>query len=30
MIKKFRPEFEQHIEEARARREQELLAGVAS
>ena len=28
MIKKFRPEFEQHIEDARGRREQELLAGV--
>jgi hypothetical protein len=30
MIKKFRPEFEQYIEDARGRKEQELLAGVTA
>ena len=30
MIKKFRPEFEQYIEDARVRKEQELLAGVSA
>ena len=30
MIKKFRPEFEQYIEDARARKERELLAGVTA
>ena len=30
MINKFRPEFEQYIEDARVAEEQELLAGVAS